>query len=371
MSDIISYSEGIPYKAFTGIGHLYRLKDDLTYEIKSFELGNILSDTSYEDNFTLNEFDQIIIFNKDSFINEETIIISGMVNSPNSFEFRDRMTIEDLVLLSNGIRMEADLEKVEIERMNLNSTADSSGYVEIIALSYPKDKNFILKAFDRVHFRKLSGFKFQETIEIKGEVKFPGVYSLTGNSDRISDLITRAGGTTDQAYLESSKIERVEGDLGLLLLDLKKVIRNNNSKSNFILKPGDVITIPKVNDIVTIKGAIGFKFINGENDVINSPFHKGKRANYYIKTYGGGYDKKAAKRNVYVVGSNGLVRDSKFFGLIKPEVHKGDKIMVNYKPVKEKKEKKEKLNWNDFIENTTLKITGIATLWILLNKVNL
>ena len=370
ISDLISYSKGITYQAFTGIGHVYRLKDDLTYEIRSFKLGEVLTTNSGEDNLQLKEFDQIIIFNKDSFINEQTISISGMVNLPDLFEFRTGMTLEDLVLLSNGIKQEADLDKIEIERLVYKSKSENDVNVEIIELNYPKDKNYILKSFDRVHFRKLAGFTYQQTIEIKGEVKFPGIYSLKGNNDKISDLINRAGGTTLKSYAENSSIFRSEDSLGLVLLNLKKVILNDKSKFNYILKPGDVITIPAINDIVSIKGAIGFKFINGEDNIINSPFHKGKRANYYIEKYGGGYDEGAQKNKVHVVSSNGLVRRGRLFGWIKPKVKNGDQIIVNYKKQKKKNPKDEKIDWNNSIENFTIKLTGLATLWILLDRIN-
>lgn len=369
ISDLILKARGITYEAFTSLGHVYRLKSDLTYEVKSFELGKVLSSPNSPDNLTIQEFDEIIIFNKDSFINEQTISSSGMINAPNEFEFRTGMTVEDVVVLSNGLKLEADLSKIDIERIHYSN--QDSGNVEVITLKYPDNKDYVLSPFDRVHFRKIPGFIHQQTVTIKGEVLFPGNYSLLGKDEKIADLIKRAGGFTDWAYIESSSIDRKEGELGLLLLDLKSALKHEDSKFNYVLKPGDVITIPKLTDVVTIKGAIGYKFINVEKDVINSPYHRAKRASFYIKKYGGGYDKNAKRTKVYVVGHNGLVKHSKYFGLLKPRVGKGDQIIVNYKEEKKDKEKGEKVDWNNVIENMTIKVTGLATLWILLDKINL
>jgi len=71
-----------------------------------------------------------------------------------------------------------------------------------------------------------------------------------------------------------------------------------------------------------------------------------------------------------VIGHNGLVKHSRYFGLLKPRVGKGDKIIVNYKKVKKKRQKGDKANWNNIIENLTIKITGIATLWVLVGRIN-
>jgi len=369
ISDLLLKARGITYEAFTSLGHVYRLKSDLTYEVKSFELGKILSNPAGPDNMLIQEFDQLIIFNKGSFLNNQSLSSFGMVNTPGTFEFKTGMTIEDVIMLSNGLKLEADLTKIDIERINYKG--NDTGSVEIMTISYPDNKNKVLSPFDKIHFRRLPGYLFQQTITIKGEVRFPGNYSLVKNNDKIFDVIKRAGGFTKWAYIESSSINRTEDDLGLLLVNLEEVMKDQDSKFNYVLKPGDVINIPKTTDIVTIKGAIGFKFMSNGSEVINSPYHEGKRASFYIRRYGGGYDKNAKKSKVYVIAHNGLVKRTKFFGLLKPRVGKGDKVVVNYKLEKKEKLEGDKIDWDNTIENVTLKLTGLATFWILLERINL
>ena len=163
-------------------------------------------------------------------------------------------------------------------------------------------------------------------------------------------------------------IERVEDSLGRIQLDLRKALKYPNSDFNFFLRPGDKIVIPKVNDIVTIQGAIGAKFI-GQNSRINVAYNKRTRASHYIKKYAGGYDKNAAKRRVYAITVNGQVKKSKFFGMIKPKIEKGDKIIVGTKQKREDKGK-DSIDWNGAFENLTVKITAVATLWVLVSRIN-
>ena len=54
-----------------------------------------------------------------------------------------------------------------------------------------------------------------------------------------------------------------------------------------------------------------------------------------------------------------------------PNVNNGDSIYVVSKPVKKERIKeKEKLNWNGAIENITIKLTGLATLFVILSNMS-
>jgi len=61
-----------------------------------------------------------------------------------------------------------------------------------------------LKAFDNVLILKQPEFDFQRTVVVAGEVRYPGTYSLRTKTDRLADLVTRAGGLTARAYPEGS-----------------------------------------------------------------------------------------------------------------------------------------------------------------------
>lgn len=368
--DLITKAKGLNHKAYTETAHLIRIKPDLTEEVLPISLVNVMNDQSSSDNFLLNEFDKVLVFSKDSFLVSKTVTISGMVKSPGKIVYRDGMTLNDLVLLSNGLKDEADKSKIEIERLTYTRTGKDSSYIKIFTVNFENDKSFKIQPLDRVSFRKLPEFTFYKSIEIVGQVKYPGKYSLSSENDKVLDLIMRAGGVTDWAYLKKAKIYRTEDSLGLLVLNLEKVLKSARSKYNYILRPGDRIEIPKVNDVVSINGAIGFKSINEKSNGINTPYIKGKRASFYIKKFGGGYDVGAKRRGVYVVGYDGIVKHSKFFGIFKPRVNKGDKIVVNYKEKKASKSRNDKVNWNERIESITIKLTGLATLWAVLDRIS-
>ena len=57
-----------------------------------------------------------------------------------------------------------------------------------------------LQPYDNVLIRRQAGWESQRLVYLTGQVKHPGRYALRSKTERVSDLIERAGGLTDQAY---------------------------------------------------------------------------------------------------------------------------------------------------------------------------
>jgi hypothetical protein len=107
---------------------------------------------------------------------------------------------------------------------------------------------------------------------------------------------------------------------------------------------------------------------------LNAPYLSGRRAGYYIRHFGSGFSENAWRRKTYVVQPNSKInRTSRIlFYPIYPKVKKGSVIYTVIKPEKVKANKKkdgEPFDSNKFVEKLTTKITGLATLYILLRQV--
>jgi hypothetical protein len=72
-----------------------------------------------------------------------------------------------------------------------------------------------------------------------------------------------------------------------------------------------------------------------------------------------------------VVHANGIIKKTINLGLFKiyPKVTQGSEVVVMYKPEKADKSKRTPVDWNKVIENTTIKVTGILTLWLLIDRI--
>lgn len=369
LKSLITRSGGVIPNAEVNIGHIYRLNNDGTRNLIRINLKKVLNNENNDNGNLIFPNDIINIFDSRIIKVNHSVKITGMVRKPNNYAFAKNMNIQDLLVLSGGLKENADQTKIDIERVDF--TEGENGYIKITELNLATANNFELKPYDIVHIRKLPQFSYQQMVSVKGEVKYPGNYSIAGKSEKLFDLVQRAGGITENAFLQGGYITRQEDSVGLVVIKLENLMKSEKSKYNYIIKPGDIIHIPKESNIVSIQGEIGFSShnVNGDNK-ISCPFSKGKRAGRYINQYGGGFSKKAKKYNVYVIRHNGLVEDSKFFGLIRPIVRKGDIIKVDAKTPKKQKTKESKVDWNRTIESLSIKITGLATFWVLTQQIN-
>ena len=364
--DLVKLSKDVSRDAYLQLGHILRIKSDLSREIIAFNLGEIMKDSASSRNLNLNEFDIVRIYSYSEFEKNGTIKVNGSVNFEGEQDYFEGMTLRDVILRSGGLLNEADKNRIQIERVRFSEDENNPSYVDEFKLNIEKDLGFEIKKYDQINFRTLPEFNFPKTIEIVGEVRFPGVYSLKGKKDKLLDMIERSGGVTNHAFLKGVKIIRQESSLGVIIMDLQKVLVNKDSPYNIRLFSGDKILIPKNKDYVSISGAIGYNLIEnkGKNNKISVPYFKGKRAKRYVKKYAGGINKNGNKKEIYVVRANGQIKKSNCLGLISPRVKTGDHIIIPERRTKQTKQKA-KIDWNSVIDNWTIKLTGIATLYIL------
>ncbi|MDC7146993.1 capsule biosynthesis protein, partial [Bacteroides ovatus] len=68
---------------------------------------------------------------------------------------------------------------------------------------------FVLQPYDEVYVRRSPGYQAQQNVVVEGEILFGGSYAMTSREERLSDLINKAGGATNYAYLRGAKLTRV------------------------------------------------------------------------------------------------------------------------------------------------------------------
>ena len=78
-------------------------------------------------NFTLQPKDEIILYSKDITENlSPTFQISGFVNNSGTYRLDSMMTVEDAVLSAGGLSEFADINRVAINSLDINSRTKSS-----------------------------------------------------------------------------------------------------------------------------------------------------------------------------------------------------------------------------------------------------
>jgi protein involved in polysaccharide export with SLBB domain len=271
------------------------------------------------------------------------VSIAGMVQSPGLFPWQEGMTLRDLVELARGPIVGADLREAEISRMPLDRAIgqlavrirvpmDSSYLVRDAdgryrgppGVPFPPpgaSPDFELDPFDQVLILPQPDFSMPESVVVTGEVLVPGRYTLLSKTERVSDLVARAGGALPTAYLEGARFVRNRDGLGRIDLDLVEAMASPGTDDDVVLQPGDSLHVPVYSPTVRVQGAV--------NSPVTVLWRDGEPLSYYIAN-AGGYRPDADVGRVSVRYANGTARTRSRFLLWSswPEPGPGSEINV-------------------------------------------
>ena len=333
--DLVNTAGGLKEDAFASRALLSRTNPDKTRTNLALDIKGIM-DGSVADE-PLRSDDILYIPSHFDMGDVKSVSIYGEVLFPGRYRYADNTSIEDLIFQAGGLRDNASLSRVDVVRRSRDKDAVSKTdqLSETFTFSISEDlklqsEGFRLMPYDEVYIRRSPGYAANRHIIIDGEVTFPGYYSMTTNTERLSNIISRAGGFSSEAYLEGARLERrmtdderarqrglaenlassdsllfaevmselassVTFDVGI---NLREAIDKPGSSSDIILRDGDRIIIPSFTNTVRINGEVMYSN--------TTPYVKGKNLSYYIDK-AGGYSQKAKKNKAYVVYMNGSV----------------------------------------------------------------
>ena len=304
------------------------------------------------------------------------VSVSGRVRASGDYPFERNMTVSDLVRAGGGMddaayALTAELTRYEVVNGEKRQTEvvdlDLQGLSQANAAA-----NVALMPYDVLVIKEVPDWRQQESVLVRGEVRFPGTYPIR-RGETMSSLIERAGGLTDAAFARGSvfmreelkvqereQIEtltnRLQSDLALLALqgsqtkdqqagetlaagqsllqqlrnaepkgrlvvDVDRALAHNGSEDDIQLRGGDTLLIPRIKQYVTVIG-----------EVQSATSHVWKnnlgRDDYIAMS--GGTTPRADDDHTYVVRANGSVvtSGSSWFGGDNVALEPGDTIVV-------------------------------------------
>lgn len=362
VSQLIKKGEGLTENAYTGRALLYREDNELQPQVISINLADLLAGKTQD--IALKRNDVLVISAIDELKEPASITIRGKVASPGVYPYAKNLTLEDLIFKAGGLMEGASTARVDIARriVDPNATAQTEQLSQIFTVSIENGltagsgKGFVLMPFDEVQVRTSPGYESQRFVSINGEILFEGEYALEKRNERLSDVIRRAGGILEGAYIKGASMSRQlsesefaakneairlaltnsqanQGDSIVLNqlqvsrtynvgINLTKALENPGSTYDIVLQPGDAIYIPQEQSTVKISGEVMFP-----NTVVYEP---GKKLKHYINQ-AGGYGQRAKKNKAFIVYLNGTVAKAKGNTTIEP----GCQIIVPTKPTKD------------------------------------
>jgi len=382
LSQLITKAGGFTNNSYLKKGYILRTFQDQSQKYIPF-IPSLVNTDPQTKNLVLEDHDVITIFSNDKFLKETTVSIQGDVSSAGTYNWANAMTLKDLIYIAGGLGYDADYNDIEIIR--IISSSDGISFVPLpelvtktISITAPLESDeiseqFLLQPYDVVYIRTIPNFGKFGTVLLQGEVKYPGLYSLTSPIEKLTDVVTRAGGLEGWAFSKGTTLIRKSNAKGFVFMRLDKAIKHPNGKWNLILEPGDQINIPIMTDVVTISGFVDFPYVDSFRQVTVPYAGSWHRAKYYIKKYGLGFSEFGKKSATYVIQPGNNVVDVNNIGPIKvyPHVPVGSVIVVPQNPDKSTKQKSQHtsaIDWNNAIESTLTKVTAIISLIVLVNK---
>ncbi len=179
--------------------------------------------------------------------------IQGQVKRPGIFEILPGETFANALAFASGFTDTAYKATVKVfqqnERERLVHDLLSSDF-----------NNYIPKTGDVFVASKILN-RYKNRVTLSGAVLRPDVYELTPNL-KVADLIRRADGLKQDAFIERGQIIRYQEDLtkSILSFDIKKAL-NSDESHNLLLQKEDEVLISSVQELkdsfkVTIQGEI-------------------------------------------------------------------------------------------------------------------
>lgn len=338
VKQLIECAGGLKDEAFTNRVILNRRNPNNTMENLAINLENLMN--GIDEDVALRKNDVLLIPSIFDMQEVQTVTIFGEVAFPGTYEYVENMSVEDFIVNAGGLTEAASTAKVDVARRVKNSWATSASDTISHTFSFAisdglvveGNPDFTLMPFDEVYVRKSPGYFKQENVTIEGEVLFGGTYALTKKNQRLSELVTNAGGLTPQAYAKGARLVRAMTEEEKLLLEttletslqmakdkedsisirnkimsqtdypvgieLDKALGKPGSDFDVTLRNGDKLIIPQYSNTVKMSGEVMYM-----NTV---SYKKGKGLNYYLDQ-AGGYSTEAKKSKAYIVYMNGTV----------------------------------------------------------------
>jgi protein involved in polysaccharide export with SLBB domain len=360
LRDAVFLAGGLKPDAALDTAQLFRINPDGTSKIFSVNLGSALNGNP-TDNILLQPRDRLLIHKNTSRVEPGSIEITGEVAKPGRYPYTGNMRAEDLIRAAGGLKRSADTNTADLTRYAASGGSSEHLQISLASLSNGNaSEDLPLRSGDVLAIRRVPGWSdIGAAVKVNGEVAHPSTYGIRPG-ERLSSVLQRSGGFTNQAYpygavlmrrevremelknqaeiISRLKIERehlkelpegtadqrnnklnaiAETDatltqlaanppIGRVVIHIQSdVARWRNTPADVALRDGDELVIPKKANVVTVNGQVF-------NPTAISA-QSGRSAKWYL-SQAGGPTPIADKKGIFVIRADGSVLSAKSGG---------------------------------------------------------
>ncbi|KTG22048.1 polysaccharide biosynthesis protein [Pseudoalteromonas sp. XI10] len=276
----------------------------------------------------------------------QLVEINGHVTYPGVYPLTVNSEVNDLIAAAGGLLESAYTEQAEITRI-MNGDASKVKHIKFnlqAAMLGGNGENIALRSKDSINIFSIPNWQENVKVQLRGEVKFPGVYTIR-RGETLSNLLERAGGFSEFAApnaaiftreairkQEQQQLAKLSEDLrrdiasksfensvssstlsydemnkllndlssveavGRLVIDLPLIVED---KQKLVLQDGDALYVPSKRDSISVIGEVNY--------ATSHLFKQGITVDDYIDL-SGGLKERAADERIYIIKANGSVK---------------------------------------------------------------
>jgi len=251
--------------------------------------------------------------------------VYGGVHAPGRFEYVTGDSLLDAIDLAFGFSSLAAQDSVVHSRLDSVARKMTETVVNVRAIREGRAPNIALEPGDRLVVKERVDLREDFRVWIEGEVIHPGMYPITKNVTKLSEVVAKAGGFTEYASLSTAqllrqslrredidmeRLESLRGGAGpddslyylletdlrirkeIVNVDFEDLFARRDSTNDVILRDGDRIVVPSTKATVYVFGQVVSPG--------HVPFVEGKDYDYYVEK-AGGFTERARDADVKII----------------------------------------------------------------------
>jgi len=318
-----------------------RLEDSDSGTLSDIITTSINADLSFNPNaISLAPFDQVIVRKRANFTMQRLVSVEGQVNSPGIFAIQTSVDrISDLIKRAGGVNQFAYTKGATLIRKTEFFNTESE--------QVRRQKN--LEALRVLLKENPTNPEAQEELLIRLFRDLPT--EKVAKTDSTANNAKRE--SLDQIAAETPGVAVKFKETEAVAINLEKILANPGSEEDLVLEEGDILNVPKLLQTVRMRGDVVYP--------TTLRHEQGRSLRFYING-AGGFDRRANRKQTYVVYANGAVKRTKgFFGVRSyPVVEPGAEVIIPSKGPKIP------IRLGELVGVTT----GLATLALVLSQIN-
>lgn len=320
-----------------------RLEDSDSGTLSDILSTSVNPDLSFNPNaVSLRPFDQVIVRKRANFTMQRLVAVEGEVNSPGLFAIQTSVDrISDLIKRAGGLNPFAYTKGATLIR--------KTEFFKVESEETRRQKN--LEALRELLKEEPNNSEAQEELLRRLFRDLPKEKVEDTSADTLATDAKRE--SLDQIAAETPGIAVKIKETEAVAINLEKILANPGSDEDLVLEEGDILTVPKLLQTVRLRGDVVYP--------TTLRHEQGRGLRYYING-AGGFDRRANRKQTYVVYANGAVKRTKgIFGVRNyPSVEPGAEVIIPSKGPKSP------IRLGELVGVTT----GLATLVLVLSQIN-